>query len=422
MIASAFSTLEQVRRIGPVGSGYLIFMGTSTAYLAVGIEAVLLGGMALAATMAVISASVQLLFARYLGAFRRVITPTVSAVVIMLVVLGVLPTAGNMMLGEGEYEGALASMAVALLTLLIAVMGNRVLRLWSPVLGLGFGVMVAIGFGITDFSKVSKAAWFGLPPFEWPGFNLEVSPAWISVWLTFAIVTLVGAVESVGDTMVAQRASYKKPRKIDYDSVRGGLYADGVGNMLSGALGTLPNTTYGIGVSSVELTGMAARRVGYYFAGLMIILALMPKLNMLMISLPSPVFGAFLLVLLALLFVAGIRLCATNGFDYQNSLIIGVAFTVGFIFNDLFFPNLIPDSMTSYFGNGIATSGTMAVLMSLFFNLRPRPLKRRQFAAQRDNLDAVQQFARICPLNGDFSAAAIQAGGGVRRAVYASGA
>jgi len=92
LIASALSTLEQVRRIGPVGSGYLIFMGTSTAYLAVGIEAVLLGGMALAATMAVISASVQLLFARYLGAFRRVITPTVSAVVIMLVVLGVLPT------------------------------------------------------------------------------------------------------------------------------------------------------------------------------------------------------------------------------------------------------------------------------------------------------------------------------------------
>ena len=399
LIASALSTLIQIRRIGPVGSGYLIFMGTSTAYLAVGIEAVMLGGMALVATMAIISAPVQLLFARYLGAFRRVITPTVSGVVIMLVVLGVLPTAGDMLQGDGEHDGTSASMAVALLTLLftlaVAVMGNRSLRLWSPVLGLGFGMLVAIAFGITDFTRVSEAAWFGLPPLEWPGFNLEVSPAWISVWLTFAIVTLVGAVESVGDTMVAQRASYRKPRKIDYDSVRGGLYADGVGNMLSGALGTLPNTTYGIGVSSVELTGMAARRVGYYFAGVMVLLALMPKLSMLMISLPSPVFGAFLLVLLALLFVAGIRLCATNGFDYQNSLIIGVAFTVGFIFqNDMFFPDLIPKAMNSFFGNGIATGGTMAVLMSLFFNLRPRPLKRRQFPAKAEQLDALHQFAR----------------------------
>ncbi len=399
LIASALATVVQVRRIGPVGSGYLIFMGTSAAYLAVGLEAAMIGGMALVATLAVLSAPAQFLFARYLGLFRRIITPTVSGVVIMLVVLGIIPTAAGMMQGEGAYEGTPQALYAALVTLgftiLLAIFGTRALRLWSPVLGIGVGILVAIPLGVTEFGNVREAAWFGLPPLEWPGFNLEFSPQWFTLLLTFVIVTLVGAVESVGDTMVAQRVSYRKPRKIDYDRVRGGLYADGLGNMIAGSLGTLPNTTYGIGISSIELTGMAARRIGYYFAGFMILLALVPKLNVLMISLPGPVFGAFLLVLLALLFVAGIRLCASDGLNYQSSLIIGVAFSTGFIFqNELFFHHLIPEALAPFLNNGLSTGGTMAVLLSLIFNLRPRPRRRVVVAPDADNLPRVQAMAR----------------------------
>jgi NCS2 family nucleobase:cation symporter-2/xanthine permease XanP len=112
LIGSALATLIQVRRVGPIGSGYLIFMGTSTAYLAVGIEAAMVGGMALVATLAVLSAPAQFLFARYLGLFRRIITPTVSGVVIMLVVLGVIPSTADMMQGEGDYEGTWRALIV----------------------------------------------------------------------------------------------------------------------------------------------------------------------------------------------------------------------------------------------------------------------------------------------------------------------
>ncbi|WP_019595025.1 uracil-xanthine permease family protein [Thioalkalivibrio sp. ALM2T] len=399
LIGSALATLIQVRRVGPVGSGYLIFMGTSTAYLAVGIEAALVGGMALVGTLGVLSAPVQFLFARYLGLFRRIITPTVSGVVIMLVVLGVIPTTADMMQGEGDYEGTWRALTVALFTLgftiLVAVFGGRLLRLWAPIMGLGSGIVVAMIFGVTDFSEVAEAAWFGLPPLEWPGFYFEFSPTWFTLLLTFAIVTLVGAVESIGDTQVAQRNSYRTPRKIDHDRVRGGLYADGLGNMIAGSLGTLPNTTYGIGVSSIELTGMAARRVGYYFAAFLALIALIPKLNMLMISLPGPVFGAFLLILLALLFVAGIRLCAQDGLNYQSGLIIGVAFSTGFIFqNQLFFHHLIPEALSPFLNNGVSTGGTVAVALSMIFNLRPRPHRRATFEPEADSLPQVHAMAQ----------------------------
>ncbi|WP_018174140.1 MULTISPECIES: uracil-xanthine permease family protein [unclassified Thioalkalivibrio] len=399
LIGSALATLVQVRRVGPVGSGYLIFMGTSTAYLAVGIEAAMVGGMALVATLAILSAPAQLLFARYLGLFRRIITPTVSGVVIMLLVLTVIPSTADMMHGEGEYEGTWRALVVALFTLgftiLLAIFGGRMLRLWAPIIGLGVGVAVAVAFNITDFSRVADAAWLGLPPLEWPGFTFEFSTAWFTLLLTFIIVTLVGSVESVGDTMVAQRNSHRTPRKVDYDRVRGGLYADGVGNMIAGGLGTLPNTTYGIGVSSIELTGMAARRVGYYFAGFLALVALIPKLNMVMISLPGPVFGAFLLILLALLFVAGIRLCAQDGLSYQSGLIIGVAFSTGFLFqNQLFFHHLIPDALGPFMNNSVTTGGTVAVAISLIFNLRPRPRRRSTFAPEAESLPQIQAMAR----------------------------
>jgi len=82
-----------------------------------------------------------------------------------------------------------------------------------------------------------------------------------------------------GDAVSIQRVSYRHNRPIDFRSVQGALRADGVGNLLSGLLGTLPNTTYSTSISMVGLTGVSAPRVALYGGGLLVILALFPKVS-----------------------------------------------------------------------------------------------------------------------------------------------
>ena len=67
------------------------------------------------------------------------------------------------------------------------------------------------------------------------------------------------------------------PRGPDFRVVQGALNADGAGNLLSGILGTLPNTTYSSSVSLAEITRIGARRMGVVIGVLFFALAFFPK-------------------------------------------------------------------------------------------------------------------------------------------------
>lgn len=396
LLASGISTYIQIRRFGKVGAGYLLFIGTSAAFVACSLAAVEVGGMALVATMAVLSAPLQILFGWFLGPLRNIITPLVGGVVIMLIVVNVMPIAMNVMAGSPEFA-AVRNMQVAAITVLLIlalmVFGDARVRLWSPMIGIAGGTIVAAVLGIADFSSVREAAWFGLPAGSWQGFHLEFTAEVFSIYLTFALITLIGAVESLGDSMAIQQVSTRNFRKIDYERVQGGLYADGLGNAIAGALGTLPNTTYSNAISVVELTGVAARRVGLYAAGFLGLLAFFPKVGAVINSIPSPVIGAFLFILIAMLFVTGVKLATSEGFNYKTGVIVGVAFWTGYAFQSrLVFPDLIPDSLAVFLNNGMTMGGLAAIALSLLFTLRPSASARCNLACRTEALPQLQDF------------------------------
>ncbi len=376
LVASAIGTFIQVRRFGAVGSGYLLVIGSSGAFIACALSAAQVGGMALVATMAVLSAPLQILFGFFLGSLRRVITPMVGGVVIMLIVVSILGIALDMMTGNGDQkydsQHLIISAGTMAIVVVMAVFGSRAIRLWSLMIGIFAGIIIAASLGMTDFSQVREVSWIGLPQGSWPGFYIELTPEFFSIYLAFALVTIVGAVETLGDSMAIQQISERNFRKIKYERVQGAIYADGIANAVSGAMGTLPNTTYSNAISAVEMTGVSARRVGYYVAGFLFLLAFSPKLAAAISSIPSPVMGVFLFVLLAMLFVTGIKLAASQGLNYESGIVIGVSFWMGYTFeNDFFFPHLIPEYLTPFLGNGMAVGGLTAIMLSLLFNLKP---------------------------------------------------
>lgn len=394
---SGITTILQSVRLGRLGSGYILVMGTSATFIAVCIAAIARGGPGLLATLVVVSSLFQFLLSGRLSLLRRILTPAVSGTVIMLIAVTVMPVAFDML---KEAPGNAPSLAVALsaaVTLAamvaIALRGNAVLRLWAPLIGVAAGSVVAGLFGLYDTGRVAQASWFGLPHGDWPGMNFDFGPLFWSLLPAFVFATLVGAIETIGDGLAIQRVSWRKPRAPDFRAVQGAVAADGVGNLLSGLAGTVPNTTYSSSVSVAELTGVAARRVGIWVGALFLAVAFLPKTLALILAVPAPVVAAYIIVLMSMLFIVGVKLVFQDGMNSRNSLICGVSFWVGAGFQaGAIFPEYFSTFAGGMLENGMTAGGLSAVLMTLFVELTAPRRRRLEAEFNVSALPAIQKF------------------------------
>src|SRR5690606_18426469 len=78
LVAAGISTWLQVARIGIIGSGYVMFVGSNAAFISVAVAAIQHGGPALLATLVSTSALATFLFTANLPALRRILTPAVG--------------------------------------------------------------------------------------------------------------------------------------------------------------------------------------------------------------------------------------------------------------------------------------------------------------------------------------------------------
>ena len=69
------------------------------------------------------------------------------------------------------------------------------------------GCSVAAASGLYDMQYILEASWFGAPVGSWPGFDLTPVVEFWALLPAFVVVTLVGAIETVGDGVAIQRAS-----------------------------------------------------------------------------------------------------------------------------------------------------------------------------------------------------------------------
>ena len=94
---SGVTTVLQAVRVGRVGAGYVLMMGTSGAFIAVCVTAIAEGGPAMLATLVVISSLFQFALSARLSLLRRILTPTVAGTVIMLIAVTVMPIVFDML-------------------------------------------------------------------------------------------------------------------------------------------------------------------------------------------------------------------------------------------------------------------------------------------------------------------------------------
>ena len=266
MLVSGLTTIRQAVRVGRVGVGHALIMGTSGAFIAVCVTVLCQGGPATMASLVVVSSLFQFAMTARLSLLRRIFTPMVAGTVVMLIVATVIPIMFDILsdMPEGASQTAAALTALATFAVVVGLVlrASPGLRLWSPLSGIVVGCGVAAFFGIYDLRPVADAAWVGVPLGGWPAFDVTPGREFWALLPAFVVITLVSAIDTTGDSIAIQQVSRRTPHATDFRVVQGALNANGVGNLLSGLAGTLPNTTYSSSISLAEVTGVPTVKSG----------------------------------------------------------------------------------------------------------------------------------------------------------------
>lgn len=374
LFVSGIATFIQCRKFGRVGCGLLCVQGTSFSFIGPIIAIGMAGGLPLIFGACILGAPVEILVSCTFRYLRKVITPLVSGIVVMLIGLTLIK-AGMTACGGGDSAaadfGSLRNLGVAAVVLVSViafnVCRNKYLRMSSIFLGVVIGYIVAFACGMVDMSAFDASAFrsFNVPiPFKL-GIEFNVSSV-----IAIGVVYLVTAIEASGDVTANSMISGYPVEGPEYvKRVSGGVMADGVNSMIAGVFSSFPNSIFAQNNGIIQLTGVASRYVGYYIAVMLILLGLFPVVGLVFSLMPSPVLGGATLLMFGTVAAAGVRIVASQELDRKAILILAVSLAFGMGVELM--PNFLqhmPESVRTIFSSGITTGGLAAIISNVVLN------------------------------------------------------
>lgn len=249
-------------------------------------------------------------------------------------------------------------------------------------------------FGQYELQRVIDAPWLGFPEARFPGVDLTPGVEFWALLPTFLVLTLVLGTKVVSDGAIVERVSQREVRAIDFRHIQAMVSTNGVGMLLAGVAGTPPvQSLASFSTSLISLTGIASRRVGYAVALIFLGVALFPKFGAILLTIPGPVMGAYLLMALGIILVGGMQTVVQGGLDPQKSLIVGLSLAVGLgLDRHEVIAFVLGDTLGAVFSSGVMYGAIVAVGLTMFLDYtstRPRRLETELDLAE---LPAIDEF------------------------------
>lgn len=373
LFVSGVATFIQVKKIGPIGSGLLSIQGTSFAFLTPIIGAGFIAGkgaesLALIFGLCLAGSFIEMILSRFIRLARKIITPLVTGTVVTLIGLSLIKVGITDMAGGfgAEDFGSLQNLGLATIVLVTIIIlncsKNKYLRMGSIVVGLAVGYIVSAILGLVDFSSLKELPLLSIPaPFKYGlSFNF-------SAFVPIALIYLITAIEATGDLTATSMVSGEPIRGNLYlKRIKGGVLGDGFNSMIAAIFNTFPNTTFSQNNGVIQLTGVASRFVGFYIAGLLVLLGIFPAIGGFLKLMPKPVLGGATIIMFGTVAAAGVKIISTAKIDRRAILILALSFGLGLgvqVVPDLL--SAMPEIIKTIFSSPITTGGLTALIANI---------------------------------------------------------
>lgn len=293
---------------------------------------------------------------------------TATANAVSGVAMPALKLPGPIPMIDNPSYGALDTMAIAGVVLLVVLLlvryGRGFISNIAVLLGIIFGCGIAVVTGRMNFDKVAKAEWFDLvTPFVFglPTFD----PVMV---LTMTLVMIVVMIESTGMFLALSEIT---DRRVSRAELSAGLRTDGLGTLIGGIFNTFPYTSFSQNVGLVGVTGIKSRWVCIAAGLILVVLGLLPKMAALVESIPVFVLGGAGLVMFGMVAATGVRILSVVDFrtNRNNLYIVAIAIGAGMI--PLVAPRWMQQmshSLHPLLESGILLTAITAVVLNIFFN------------------------------------------------------
>lgn len=368
LVMSALTTLLQLfpfikTKWFAIGSGLPVMMGISFAYVpsmqAIAVEydiATILGAQ-------IVGGIIALLVGLNIKRIRKFFPPLITGTVVFAIGLSLYPTAINYMAGGASNEnyGSWQNWLVAIITLIVVTFlnhyGKGIWKLASILIGIIVGYIVALFFGMIDFSSVASASFFQLPKPMHFGITFEPSSC-VAIGILFAI----NAVQAIGDFSATTTGAMN--RMPTDKELTGGIVGYGISNIICAFFGGLPTATYSQNVGIVATTKVTSRRVMGLSAVILLAAGLIPKFSSLLTTIPYCVLGGATISVFASIAMTGMKLIASEELNFRNTSIVGLAIAVGMgVTQASASLAQFPDWVTTIFGKSPVVLATISAII-----------------------------------------------------------
>lgn len=383
LFASGLASLLQIKTWGPIGSGLLSIQGTSFNFVApliMGGLALKNGGADIPTMMAalfgtlMVASCTEIILSRFLHLARRIITPLVSGIVVMIIGLSLIQV-GLTSIGGGygamsdHTFGAPKNLLLAGSVLLVIILLNRqrnpYLRVASLVIAMAVGYLLAWTLGMLPESRpVVDTALITIPTPLYYGLSFD----W-NLLVPLMLIFMVTSLETIGDITATSDVSEQPVRGPLYmKRLKGGVLANGLNSMLSAVFNTFPNSCFGQNNGVIQLTGVASRYVGFVVALMLIVLGLFPAVAGFVQHIPEPVLGGATLVMFGTIAASGVRIVSRETLNRRAIMIMALSLAVGMgVAQQPLILQFAPDWIKTLLSSGIAAGGITAIVLNLLF-------------------------------------------------------
>ncbi len=397
--ALAIGTALRALPRGPVGSGFLAPPVYSATFLAPSVLAAQIGGMPLVFGMTLAAGLMEVLVALLLTRLRIVITPVLSGLSVFIVglQLGVVGIGQMLDVPDEALPSFQLHLLVTILTLAVciglSIWGRGTLKLLCTLLVLIVGMAAATAIHLIPSAGVQAIAHADLLALPSPAllqhrFSLELLPA-------FLAAGVAAALRAVGVVTTCQRINNAGWEQPDMANIRKGVLADGLANVVGGIIGA-PGMSISpslVGISSV--TGATSRVIAFAASGVLVVIAVSPKLAGLFLLIPPEVAGSLLVFTASFMISGGMQIMLSRPIDTRGVYVISLSTLLALSENvfPAYFRNLSATAR-SLTDNPLAFGLTAAILLTLLFRVGTRQRGETEWTGSAEAIEAALDFVR----------------------------